>query len=202
MNRPSLGFERSATTVSAAALVLFAVTAAISAGSAGAQGQGSTASSLSLEEVTVTARRREENLQDVPLTVTAFTAKSIERLGIRNVQDVARLTPGLSFDKGFAPQDTRPSIRGLPTTRGRPPIGILLDGIDISSESISTAGGSSLMNLKLVDVERIEVVKGQPVAGADLELDLLRRLLTHEELVLLLDVVDDRVVHLVTADAQ
>ena len=122
--------------------------------------QGAAASSLALEEVTVTARRREENLQEVPLTVTAFTADAVERQGIRNVQDIARLTPGLSFDKGFAPQDTRPNIRGLPTTRGRPPIGILLDGIDISSESIATAGGSNLMNMKLVDVERIEVVKG------------------------------------------
>lgn len=115
---------------------------------------------MGLEEVVVSTRRREEALQDVPISVQAFTAEQIERSGIRDVQDVAEQTPGLSFDKGFAPQDTRPNIRGLPTTRGRPPIGILLDGIDISSESISTAGGSSLMNLKLVDVERIEVVKG------------------------------------------
>lgn len=120
----------------------------------------SAAPEVGLEEVTVTARRRAESLQDVPLSVTAFTSEAIANRGIRNIADVARLTPGLSFDKGFAPQDTRPSIRGLPTTRGRPPIGILLDGIDISSESIATAGGSSFMNLKLVDVERIEVVKG------------------------------------------
>ncbi len=113
-----------------------------------------------IEEIVVTTRKREENLQQVPITVTAFTADMIQRQGIRTIGDVAKFTPGLSFDKGFAPQDTRPNIRGLPTTRGRPPIGILLDGIDISSESIGTAGGSSLMNLKLVDVERIEVVKG------------------------------------------
>jgi outer membrane receptor protein involved in Fe transport len=132
-------------------LVAAAVAAALS-GTAVAQAQ--------LEEITVTARKRTESLQEVPLTVTAFTAETIQRQGIRSVQDVAKLTPGLSWDKGFAPQDTRPNIRGLPTTRGRPPIGILLDGIDMSSESIATAGGSSLMNMKLVDVERIEVVKG------------------------------------------
>jgi outer membrane receptor protein involved in Fe transport len=113
-----------------------------------------------IEEITVTARKRAESLQDVPLSVTAFTAEMIQRQGIRTIAEVAKFTPGLSYDKGFAPQDTRPNIRGLPTTRGRPPIGILLDSIDISSESIGTAGGSSLMNLKLVDVERIEVVKG------------------------------------------
>ena len=132
-------------------LIAAAVAAAVS-GTASAQAQ--------LEEIIVTARRTAESLQETPISVTAFTAESIERRGIRNVQDLVRFTPGLSFDKGFAPQDTRPNIRGLPTTRGRPPIGILLDGIDISSESIATAGGSNLMNLKLVDVERIEVVKG------------------------------------------
>jgi len=137
--------------IAARVLVAAAVAAAVS-GTAVAQAQ--------LEEVTVSARRRTESLQEVPISVTAFTAETIQRRGIRNVQDIAKQTPGLSFDKGFAPQDTRPNIRGLPTTRGRPPVGILLDGIDISSESIATAGGSSLMNLKLVDVERIEVVKG------------------------------------------
>lgn len=118
------------------------------------------AQSIAIEEITVTTRRRAESLQDVPLAITAFTALQIERSGIRNVEDVARLTPGLTFDLGFAPQDTRPAIRGLPATRGRPPVGILLDGIDVSSESIQTAGGGNLMNLRLVDVERIEVVKG------------------------------------------
>lgn len=113
-----------------------------------------------IEEIVVTTRKREESLQTVPITVTAFTAEVIDRKGIRTIGDIAKFTAGLNFDKGFAPQDTRPSIRGLPTTRGRPPVGILLDGIDISSESIGTAGGSNLMNLKLVDVERIEVVKG------------------------------------------
>ena len=132
-------------------LVSAAVAAAIS-GTAVAQAQ--------LEEITVTARKRAESLQEVPVSVTAFTAEAIQSKGIRNVADVVKYTTGLSFDKGFAPQDTRPNIRGLPTTRGRPPVGVLLDGIDISSESIATAGGSSLMNLKLVDVERIEVVKG------------------------------------------
>jgi outer membrane receptor protein involved in Fe transport len=121
---------------------------------------GATEAFAQIEEVVVTARKREESLQSVPITVTAFSEEAITRQGIKTVNEIAKFTPGLNFDRGFAPQDTRPNIRGLPTTRGRPPIGILLDGIDISSESIGTAGGSNLMNLKLVDVERIEVVKG------------------------------------------
>ena len=122
--------------------------------------QDAAAQSLAIEEITVTTRKRAESLQDIPFTVTAFTSEMIDRQGIRSIDDVARLVPGLIFDKGFAPQDTRPSIRGLPATRGRPPVGILLDGIDTSSQAITTGGGGNLMNLRLVDVERIEVVKG------------------------------------------
>ncbi len=122
--------------------------------------QDAAAQSIKIEEITVTSRRRAESLQDIPLSITAFTNLQIERGGIRSVEDVARLTPGLTFDLGFGPQDTRPAIRGLPATRGRPPVGILLDGIDTSSEAIQTAGGGNLMNMRLVDVERIEVVKG------------------------------------------
>jgi outer membrane receptor protein involved in Fe transport len=113
-----------------------------------------------LTEITVTARRREETLQSVPLTVQAFGADAIENKGIRDMADVVKQTPGIFMDKGFVQQDVRPNIRGLPATRGRPPVGILLDGIDISSESIASAGGGNLANMKLVDLERIEVVKG------------------------------------------
>ncbi len=110
--------------------------------------------------IVVTARRREENLQNIPLTVQAFDLEAIERGRVRDIQDVARLTPGLVFDQGFVPQDTRPQIRGLPATRGRPPVGVLIDGIDVSSASMLTAGGGMLANLRLIDAERIEVVKG------------------------------------------
>ncbi len=118
------------------------------------------AASNAVEEVVITARNRTERLQDAPIAVTAFSEAAIERQAIRTIDDVAHLTPGLIFDKGFIPQDTRPQLRGLPATRGRPPIGILIDGVDVSSEAFSTAGGGNLVNLRLLDVERIEVVKG------------------------------------------
>ena len=113
-----------------------------------------------LEEIVVTARKREESLQDIPLTISVFNEQALDRYHISDLRSVAAYTPGLTFDQGFVQQDTRPQIRGLPATRGRPPVGILLDGIDISSESMVTAGGGMLANLALVDAERIEVVKG------------------------------------------
>ena len=113
-----------------------------------------------IEEIVVTARKRTESVQDIPLSISVFDEEFIRAAGIKDFDDIARLTPGLVFDKGWIPQDTRPHIRGLPTDRGRAPIGILVDGIDISSESMLTSGGGMLMNLKVMDIERIEVVKG------------------------------------------
>ena len=91
-----------------------------------------------IDEIIVTARKREENLQDVPVAVTAFTRDSIERRGIRRVGDIAKLTPSLQFDESFAQSDTRIVIRGLSPTRGRQNVAVLVDGIDLSSEAITS----------------------------------------------------------------
>lgn len=111
-------------------------------------------------EIIVSARKREENLQDVPIAINVLSADAIRRKGIDGPGDVANQTPGLTFDVGLVPSDTRISIRGLQATRGRPNVAILIDGIDSSSENFGVAGGGILANLRLVDVERIEVVKG------------------------------------------
>ena len=141
--------------LSATALTSLAISAP-----AFAQDTQADAGSGKLQELVVTARRRTENLQDVPIAVTAITGSQIDVKGVSDIADVAKLTPSLVFDKFFSPQDSRPVIRGLPATRGRPPVGILVDGIDITTESLATAGGGNLMDLRLVDFDHIEVVKG------------------------------------------
>jgi len=113
-----------------------------------------------LEEVVVSARRREENLQDVPLAIDTFDQLKIDELNLTNTQDVARYTPALTFDVGALPNDTRPSIRGVNTNRGRPNVAMLVDFVDVSSEAMTVAGGGITANLRLLDLERIEVVKG------------------------------------------
>ena len=127
-----------------------------------AQGQPSKpeAADVNQNTIIVTARKREEDLADVPLAISVLNADAIDRKGVASVTDVANLTPGLTFDVGLVPSDTRISIRGLQATRGRPNVAILVDGIDTSSENFGVAGGGALANLRLVDVERIEVVKG------------------------------------------
>ena len=113
-----------------------------------------------IEEITVTARKEAENLQEIPLAITAFDSETMRRRGIANIDDLAKNTAGLVFDQGITSQDTRVVIRGLSPTRGRQNIAFLQDNIDISSEAISTAGGSLLVNPRYLDFERIEVVKG------------------------------------------
>jgi outer membrane receptor protein involved in Fe transport len=117
-----------------------------------------------VDEIVVTVRKKEENLQDVPMAVTAFTTEDIERKGIKSVADVANLTPSIQFDESFAQSDTRIVVRGLSPTRGRQNIALLVDGIDVSSEAITSSGGSLLLNTRLIDVERIEVVLGPQMA--------------------------------------
>jgi len=113
-----------------------------------------------LEEIVVTARKREEKLQDLPLSVTALPAQTIERLGIRDLTDVVRYTPGVNIDNGFGLNDQRLVIRGLSPSRGRPNNAVMVDGIDLTTESVSTAGGSMLLNQRLLDIQQVEVVKG------------------------------------------
>jgi outer membrane receptor protein involved in Fe transport len=113
-----------------------------------------------VEEVIVSTRKREENLQEVPIAVQAFGEQQVEQLGLNDVRDLSKFSTSLIFDQGVAPQDTRITIRGLSPVRGRQNVAVLQDGVDITSQAIGTAGGSLLVNPRLLDVERVEIVKG------------------------------------------
>lgn len=113
-----------------------------------------------LEEIVVVARKREESLQEVPISISTFNAEDLMVQGIDSLEDIARQSAGIIFDKGFSPQDTRVVMRGLSPTRGRPNVAVLLDDVDVSSEAIRTAGSSLTVNPRLIDIERIEVVRG------------------------------------------
>ncbi|MBB5210156.1 TonB-dependent receptor [Microbulbifer hydrolyticus] len=115
---------------------------------------------FAIEEVFVTARKREESLQSVPVSIDVHTAAKLEEKGIASLEGIARYTPGLDFETGLIPSDTRISLRGLSTTRGRSNVALMVDGVDVSSESMTSAGSGIGPNLDLLDLERVEVVKG------------------------------------------
>lgn len=108
-----------------------------------------------LGDVIVTARRRQETLQAIPASVTAISSETIERGGVRNIEDVARLTPGLTF-VSLGSNFALPVIRGLSTNVGESNVGFFIDGV--------YQGSRSGMDRQLADVERIEVIKGPQVA--------------------------------------
>lgn len=110
-----------------------------------------------IEEVVVTAQRREQKLQDVPVAVTAMTADQIESRGISDVGDLNALAPGLQISK--TPSNTTISqitIRGIsqinPAIYWDPAVGMYVDGVYIGK-----AQGSIF---DIVDLERVEVLRG------------------------------------------
>ncbi len=118
------------------------------------------ADELGNEKVVVTSRKRSEVLQKIPVAVDVLSHKEIVEQGVRSLADVAALTPGVTFDQGISSVDSRPAIRGFYDERGRPSVAVLIDGYDTTSESIVSAGGGFPVNLNLLELQRIEVVKG------------------------------------------
>lgn len=106
-----------------------------------------------LEEIVVTARMRSESLQDVPLSVTAFSAKNIEDAGIEGVDDFVALVPNVSLVQTQSVGTSFMTIRGITQVRnGEPPVAVVVDGVLQVSDRQFTQ--------ELFDIERIEVLRG------------------------------------------
>jgi iron complex outermembrane receptor protein len=107
-----------------------------------------------IETVVVTAQRREENLQSVPLSVSSFSAAQIQSRGLTDMSRLENSVPGLTF--GRSGVDARPAIRGVRTenvgVNGDTTIGFFIDGVYQSRAAQATLG--------FVDLERIEVLRG------------------------------------------
>lgn len=116
------------------------------------------ADAVALEEVVVTARKTSEQLIDVPLAITAFTAEAIEQRGISNLDDVAAFTPGLTFSNLIGEFLPAPVIRGVAPIDvfGELNTAIFFDGVYVA--------GREGINFSQLDLERIEVVKGPQAA--------------------------------------
>ena len=149
--------SRSWLTLGAAAMGFTCGSVAIAQQPASASAQDTERSGV-LEEVTVTARKREERLLDVPLSISAFTAKDIEEKGFKNLEDVTRAAPGVQYSQqgGQIPGRFTSAIRfrGMNVNSDSPSLqlgALFVDGI-------YSLGGTQ--SIPYDDVERIEVVKG------------------------------------------
>ncbi|HEY7641572.1 MAG TPA: TonB-dependent receptor [Steroidobacteraceae bacterium] len=107
----------------------------------------------SLEEVIVTARKRDEASLNVPVAVNVFTAADIEAAGIKGPQDFIDLTPNMTMVQTQNQGTTFITVRGISQARNsEPSVAVVIDGVAMANPS--------QFNQELVDIESIQVLKG------------------------------------------
>jgi len=109
-----------------------------------------------LEEIIVTARKQSENIQETPLSITAFGAEKIDLLGMKGVNDVAIRTPGMQYGNFSDLKLSPTSVRGVVASAGSagqdPAVGMYVDEVFVG-QGVSAA-------MDLYDIERVEVLRG------------------------------------------
>jgi iron complex outermembrane receptor protein len=148
---------RSRLTVSVCAASLLVGLAVSSPGRAAEAPASGAAPATTIEELTVTAQHKSENIQDVPISINAFSADTIRKLGIQSSADIGQVTPNvniaLSQGAGNQPIIT---VRGIgindENTNNAGPIAVYVDDVYLSSPAAQT--------FATFDLERIEVLKG------------------------------------------
>jgi iron complex outermembrane receptor protein len=149
MKSPKISMIRAALLTSIAVSGL-AVTAPVMA-------QEEAASAENGDEIIVTARRREENLLDVPIAVSAFSGEALELRGALDLTDIGNITPNTTLETSRGSNSTLSAfIRGIgqqdPVSGFEPGVGIYLDDVYLNRPQAAV--------LDIYDVERIEVLRG------------------------------------------
>jgi iron complex outermembrane recepter protein len=138
-----------------ASVAVLALAAGLAATPALAQQAQPETGATALSDIVVTAQRREQSLQEVPIAITAFSAETLERTNATGIQDIAGKVPGVTLTE-FNIGEPQIYIRGVGTTSDSaasdPSIGVSVDEV-----SIGRAGASSL---GFLDIERVEVLRG------------------------------------------
>ena len=105
------------------------------------------------QDIIVTARKIDERLQEVPLTIRALTGKELAEKGITSLSELSQFTPGLSYSPDFGRTGERPVIRGISALRPEAgqPVSVFVNGVFVRDAALS---------LNLDDAQRVEVIKG------------------------------------------
>ncbi len=109
-----------------------------------------------IEEIVVTAQKVSQNLQDVPISISAVTGTALEQAGVKSLEDIATLVPSVSFRKGTTNANSAIVMRGVGTitfsVAAEPSVATVVDGVVLSRS------GQSFLDL--VDLDRVEVLRG------------------------------------------
>ena len=112
-----------------------------------------------LEEVVVTAQKRTENIQDVPISIQAFGTERLEQMNVSSFDDYAKMIPSLSFQSEGGPSFEHTYMRGIASggdgnhSGSQPSVGMYLD-----EQPVTTIDGN--LNVHIYDVQRIEALSG------------------------------------------
>ena len=145
--------RRLASLQSILSLVAIAVGIPVSVSAQTAATNTSQSASSMRDEIVVTARKREESLQDVPLSISAFTSEQLQNAGVANNYEVATLAPNFNTLQQVGRRLDRPTIRGQasPAVTGEANASYFVDGVFVSG-SVST--------ITLGPIERVEILRG------------------------------------------
>jgi outer membrane receptor protein involved in Fe transport len=126
-------------------------------GNASSDAGASTDGASALQEVIVTARKREEDLKSIPLSVTALSGAAVAVKRINDLEDLSRAAPGISFNSGAMEGTNNISIRGVSSTAGSATVGTYIDDVSITIPNLFYEGNAEP---RLPDLDRIEVLRG------------------------------------------
>lgn len=104
-------------------------------------------------DIVVTAQRRSERLQDVPIQVNAFGSQTLQDAGARNVQDAISLVPNMTLDRANVYHSSYITLRGITQIENAdPPVAVIVDGVPQTNQR--------QVNPSLYDIQQIEILKG------------------------------------------
>ncbi len=126
---------------------------AVGAGTAVAATDAATSKYKALEEITVTSRKREEKLQDVPDSIKVLGAQQLQISNVTGLRGFVDLTPNLIVRETFRSNETFLTMRGISSAQGSlPPVAFVVDGVQY--------GSNDFINQDLIDIQRIEILRG------------------------------------------
>lgn len=146
--------------------ILAGATLLLAAHALGADASGSGApvegTNAGIEEIIVTAQRREESLDKVPISVTAFSQKTMDDLHIENFQDLATIVPGLvlQIPVGGLQDINDVAIRGIFSGGNAPTTQFYIDETPVAIRTLPAAGPSASPHPLIFDLDRVEVLRG------------------------------------------
>jgi len=115
-----------------------------------------------IQEVVVTAEKREERLVNVPAAITALSGSTLQEMGAKTLADFTALVPGLQLASQGGGGGQELVLRGLSTgvQEDSALVGEVVDGVPIGSSSPYALGGASTLDSALWDINRVEVLRG------------------------------------------